>query len=551
MEPTWRRANSRVWLWWLALASAACIGRVDDPRTTDWGRKKAAADGGNTLPLGPDRDRDDGTLPDAGGGDGSGRVVLDSGIGTSRTDARRGDSSGRTAVDSGHDAADGGVMPDAEVKDASADAATDAADTSADASRGCGDGACDARETCGDCPDDCGTCPPTMESCSDGVKNQDETDTDCGGVCQACDVAPARSSKRGVAYSFCEGDNADGQADLDLLQGGPEPDSGISWYYNWGAAPDQCLVSTGAVNTQVEYVPMTWGLTDAGAACDSGGVCFNDELSIERLAQSIPAGSRYLLGFNEPNFAHQSNLTPTAAANAWTYLERVADQRGLELVAPATNYCDPSPSVDHAGSCTQQSIEHTFEFPEYSLTVAAEHRYNAFEWAELFYDECSVSGSAGADCRIDYQAGHVYSWWGLGWYIDAFKRKAGLLEPSEPHCSNDIQDEDEFAVDCGGNSCAACSAWARMQFSKALWLTELAPSTDDAPSPLPSADERVAHAVEYIESELPRLEQDAYVFRYAWFTPRTPIPSLDHVDLLTESKPVMRTAVGTAYVNHP
>lgn len=135
-----------------------------------------------------------------------------------------------------------------------------------------------------------------------------------------------------------------------------------------------------------------------------------------------------MLGFNEPNFAHQANLTPTVAARAWKHLEAVAEMRGLSLVAPATNYCDPNPNSDHAGSCTQEPAEHAFQFDAYDLTVSAGHRYNAFEWAELFYDECSAQGAAAKNCRIDYQAGHVYSYWGLGWYVDVFERKAGLAE---------------------------------------------------------------------------------------------------------------------------
>jgi hypothetical protein len=361
--------------------------------------------------------------------------------------------------------------------------------------------------------------------------------------------ADPRSSKRGVAYDFCNGYGARGQSDLDLLRQGSEPHSGITWFYNWGAAAGACLDGSG--DPPVEYVPMVWGLTDAGSACESGGVCFNDGLTITHLIDTLPASTRFLLGFNEPNFAHQSNLTPSVAARNWQHLERIAEARELRLVGPATNYCDPSPNSDHAGSCTSEPAEHTFAFTDYTLTVPAGHRYNAFEWAELFYDECSADGAAGRDCQIDYQAGHVYSYWGLGWYIEVFKRKAGLLEASEAHCKNGQKDADEFAVDCGGNACAACSDWARAQFAKALWLTEFAPSTDDGPSPRPNAEQLVTRAQEYIVSELPKLEGDAYVFRYAWFMPRTDIGSLDHVDLLSESQPTTLTTPGVAYLNQP
>jgi hypothetical protein len=346
----------------------------------------------------------------------------------------------------------------------------------------------------------------------------------------------ARSSKRGVAYDFCEGDGQ-GDADIALLRAGDTPGSGSTWFYNWGAAPGGCFTS------DFEYVPMVWGLTNAGSACeDEDAACFNDGLTVKGLITNIPQSSRYLLGFNEPNFARQSNLTPTTAARAWKHLERIAEARQLQLVAPATNYCDTNPDNNHDGSCTLEPAEHVFDFDAYDLTVPAGHRYNAFEWAELFYDECK-------DCQIDYQAGHVYSYWGLEWYVNAFKKKAGLLEASEAHCKNGSKDADEFAVDCGGNSCAACSDWARAQFKKALWLTEFAPSTDDGPSPRPDRTALEARATAYIQAELPKLEGDAYVFRYAWFMPRTNIASLDHVDLLTDSKPPTRTAAGSAYTN--
>ena len=351
-------------------------------------------------------------------------------------------------------------------------------------------------------------------------------------------------NKRGVAYDFCRGFGAQGESDIELLRAGSRPGAGVTWFYNWGSTLGACLTSDA-----IEYVPMVWGLTNGGSACESGGVCFNDGLTIAKLLENIPQSARYLLGFNEPNFAHQANLTPTVAARAWKHLEGVAQQRSLALVSPATSYCDPNPSSDHAGSCTREPAEHTFQNDAYELTVPAGHRYNAFEWAELFYDECSARGAAGTNCRIDYQAGHVYSYWGLGWYVEVFKRKAGILPASEAHCKNGVKDEDEFAVNCGGNACAACSEWARAQFAKALWITELAPSTDDAPSPRPSREQLVAHAVEYIQTELPKLENDSYVFRYAWFMPRTDIGSLDHVDLLTEAEPAERTAVGTAYVD--
>src|SRR5262249_5545492 len=60
----------------------------------------------------------------------------------------------------------------------------------------------------------------------------------------------------------------------------------ITWWYNWS------LQSKGA-DVGIEFVPMAWGASSVGGP--------------------IPAGSKYLLGFNEPNFQSQSNLTPQQA----------------------------------------------------------------------------------------------------------------------------------------------------------------------------------------------------------------------------------------------
>jgi hypothetical protein len=366
------------------------------------------------------------------------------------------------------------------------------------------------------------------------------------------DAGPAddRSAKRGAAYNFCDWSFSEGEADLALLRTGTGAGSGITWYYNWGVRPAACVADALDDAPPVEFVPMAWGLTNGGVACATGGACFTDSRSRDQLRDQIPPGSRYLLGFNEPNFAHQSNLTPTVAAQAWAHLEYVADARGLGLVGPAINFCDTTPGSDHGGSCTEEPAERTFAFDDYSETFPAGYRYNAFEWAELFYDECSQAGAAGHDCRIDYQAGHVYSYWALSWFVDIFARKAGLMAPTAAHCTNGVEDADEFGVDCGGNACAACSAWARAQFAKALWLTEFAPSTDDAGGPQTN-EQRIARTLAYIASELPILEASGAVFRYAWFMPKTDIGSLDHVDLLTETTPVTRTEVGLAYLNHP
>src|SRR5258708_127383 len=94
----------------------------------------------------------------------------------------------------------------------------------------------------------------------------------------------------------------------------------VSWGYNWWPAPAAGAVG---VSSTMEFAPMVWG----------------GSFDVTQLAATIPAGAKYLLGFNEPNFGSQSNLTPEAAAALWPRLQQLAALRGLKLVSPALNYC--------------------------------------------------------------------------------------------------------------------------------------------------------------------------------------------------------------------
>ena len=117
--------------------------------------------------------------------------------------------------------------------------------------------------------------------------------------------------KRGVAYghhSF---------ADLEALS------PGVSFWYNWAFVPDDALRDGSYLGLDVEYVPMIWG-----AGSDR-----------EAAMQDIPDDAQALLGFNEPNFGSQADLSAADAAALWPELEEIADSRGLDLVSPAVNFC--------------------------------------------------------------------------------------------------------------------------------------------------------------------------------------------------------------------
>ncbi len=150
--------------------------------------------------------------------------------------------------------------------------------------------------------------------------------------------------KRGVAYGHHS------KADLQALSGA------VSWWYNWGFVPDDDVKST-YQQLGVEYVPMVWG------------EAFVD---VPKVTAAIPPGGRTLLGFNEPNFFSQANLSAQQAAALWPSLEEIAEQRGLALASPAVNFC--------GGGC---------------------HDTDPVRYLQDFFAACP-------GCRVDVIAVHVY-----------------------------------------------------------------------------------------------------------------------------------------------
>jgi hypothetical protein len=122
----------------------------------------------------------------------------------------------------------------------------------------------------------------------------------------------------------------------------------ITWWYDWS------LIGGGS-NTGIQFVPMIWGSSTVNG--------------------TIPAGSKFVLGFNEPNFHTQSNLTPQAAAAAWPALQANARAAGAAIVSPAMNFCGP------AASCNGT---------------------DPYQYLKDFFAACS-------SCQIDYVAVHWYN----------------------------------------------------------------------------------------------------------------------------------------------
>lgn len=103
----------------------------------------------------------------------------------------------------------------------------------------------------------------------------------------------------------------------------------VTWYYNWGNTPNRGL-EDGVLNYEgIEYVPMCWNTN------------YNAD-AIREYCKNHP-NTKYLLGFNEPNFTAQANMTPQQAADAWPAVQALAKELGLKLVAPALNYSPNAP----------------------------------------------------------------------------------------------------------------------------------------------------------------------------------------------------------------
>lgn len=150
-------------------------------------------------------------------------------------------------------------------------------------------------------------------------------------VLQREDAAPC---KRGIASNIAPG---------------PAFASSITWRYNWSLNP-------AGADVGIEFAPMVWGRGSLG--------------------KPIPARSRYLLGFNEPNFRPpQSDLSPQEAAARWPEVEAQARATGAQLVSPAVNFCGP---------------------PERC------HRTDPYQYLQEFFDACK-------GCRVDSIAVHWYN----------------------------------------------------------------------------------------------------------------------------------------------
>lgn len=157
-----------------------------------------------------------------------------------------------------------------------------------------------------------------------------------------CCLAQTRSFKRGVGYNTLMAE------DVAILS------AGLTWGYNWGHSGSGNESAFAAC--QVEFVPMAWSGIDKERA---------------RNYYRAHPESKYILGFNEPNFNDQAHLTPVEAAAKWPDIEEIADEFNLTIVGPALNYSPNAPYQD------------------------------PLKWYDEFFQACS-------GCRVDHIAIHLY-----------------------------------------------------------------------------------------------------------------------------------------------
>lgn len=148
-------------------------------------------------------------------------------------------------------------------------------------------------------------------------------------------------SKRGAAYN-----------DVSAVKA-LNKNSAISWAYNWAATPD------GDLPEGVEFVPMLWGtksLSDFAANIETF------------LTGSSPSGSKYIMGFNEPDASNQASMAVSDAAS--TFKQFITPYTGSATLV--------SPAVTNSESANQ-----------------------GLDWMSQFLSSCS-------DCSVSVLAVHWY-----------------------------------------------------------------------------------------------------------------------------------------------
>ncbi len=181
-------------------------------------------------------------------------------------------------------------------------------------------------------------------------------------VAVAAVAQPPRSAKRGVSengFNHVE--------EIDALS------PGAGWFYNWANLPNSYIADVVGPGTDMEFVPMIWSAN------------FNEQALRNYLTEH--PGVKYLLGYNEPNFRNQANMTPDSAARLWPIVEQIARDFDLKLVAPALNYSGEALADGRVYQPNDWMDAFLAAYPEAHFDYLALHCYMNSSAAQMAYVE--------------------------------------------------------------------------------------------------------------------------------------------------------------------
>ncbi|KAH9844006.1 glycosyl hydrolase catalytic core-domain-containing protein [Rhodofomes roseus] len=135
-------------------------------------------------------------------------------------------------------------------------------------------------------------------------------------------IAASNSTKAGLAWA---------NGNLDDIEQYTTTDK-VTWYYTW---------SPSSVSTSLEFVPMLWGDRQVSQW----------ENSINRTIHNL--GVTHVLGFNEPDYPTQSNMTPSHAASVWRAQIEPLRSQGVLLGSPTPTSAPEGKQwlLDWLGAC--------------------------------------------------------------------------------------------------------------------------------------------------------------------------------------------------------
>ncbi len=288
--------------------------------------------------------------------------------------------------------------------------------------------------------------------------------------------AQQRSAKRGIGWD--EKIVALNANHMQLMQ------HGVDWVYNWGPDPENVDLFA---SDSMSFAPMCWN----GAY---------DEKRIRDFVKKHPE-TRYLLGFNEPNFNAQANMSPETTAKQWPRVEKLADELGLRLVGPALNF---------------------------SGEVVGGRIWSPYEWLDEFL---RIYPKARMDCL----ALHCYMNWysSTNWFVTEYIYK-DLYDASK----KDVYGKYPHLVAWLDECKAKNGSFPRMM------LTEFCSWENDGT--ITGLD----FQLDQMTQKLQMLEQSDIVEGYAWFMANGAASAYPYYSVFESNSPSSTlSTLGTVYVN--